>query len=67
MMTPVSPSRPLRAAIPPKIGFASSSRMLVAPSATYFHSRSNGDRYSAYWAAEAAACRSEARIRTPLR
>jgi hypothetical protein len=67
MMTAVSPRRPPRAAMPPKIGFASSRMMLVAPRAKYFHSRWNGDRYSAYWPAESAACRSRARIRAPLR
>src|SRR3954451_10552766 len=66
VITPMSPSRWCRAAIPPKIGFASSNTMLVSPSTTYFHSRWMGDAYSAYRPADAAACSSSARIRATL-
>src|SRR3954466_5676474 len=66
-ITAVRPKRLCRAAIPPKIGFASSNRMLVSPSTTYFHSRWMGDANSAYRPADAAACSSSARIRATLR
>src|ERR671921_157463 len=48
VMTPMRPSRRLLAAMPPKIGFASSNTMLVRPSTTYFHNRWIGETYSAY-------------------